>query len=75
MLQDLFSGSRHVRKCGLRAVGYAEIREFAKNIGLIIVTKDSDLQERSVLPGGSVKDPMVADEKLRFGRDCFASPC
>ena len=55
MLQDLFPGSQHVRECGLRAVGDTEIWEFAKNNGLIIVTKDSDFQERSVLLGAPPK--------------------
>ena len=51
LLEDLYPASRHVRECGLRAAGDAEIWEFAKNNGLIIVTKDSDFQERSVLLG------------------------
>jgi predicted nuclease of predicted toxin-antitoxin system len=51
LVQDLFPGSRHVRECGLVAADDAEIWEYAKNSGLIIVTKDSDFQERSILLG------------------------
>ena len=55
MLQDLFPSSQHVRECGLRAAGDAEIWEYAKNNGMIIVTRDSDFQERSVLLGAPPK--------------------
>jgi predicted nuclease of predicted toxin-antitoxin system len=51
LLDDLFPASQHVRDCGLRSAGDAEIWEYAKNNGLIIVTKDSDFEERSVLLG------------------------
>jgi len=55
LLEDLFPGSQHVRVCGLGAADDVEIWEYAKNNGLIIVTKDSDFQERSVLLGAPPK--------------------
>ena len=55
LLKDLFPGSQHVRVCGLGAADDAEIWDYAKNNGLIIVTKDSDFQERSVLLGAPPK--------------------
>jgi predicted nuclease of predicted toxin-antitoxin system len=55
LLQDLFPSSQHVRECGLRAATDAEIWEYAKANGLMIVTKDSDFQERSVLLGAPPK--------------------
>ncbi len=51
ILQDLFPCSQHVRECGLRGGSDAEIWEYATANGLMIVTKDSDFQERSVLLG------------------------
>jgi predicted nuclease of predicted toxin-antitoxin system len=55
LLQDLFPSSQHVRECGLRAASDAEIWEYAKTNGLVIVTKDSDFQDRSVLLGSPPK--------------------
>jgi predicted nuclease of predicted toxin-antitoxin system len=47
LLADIFPGSVHVRNVGLRDAEDAEIWEYAKLNGLVIVSKDSDFHERS----------------------------
>lgn len=47
LLADIFPGSVHVRNVGLRDAEDAEIWEYAKINGLVIVSKDSDFHERS----------------------------
>jgi predicted nuclease of predicted toxin-antitoxin system len=44
-------GSAHVHDCGLVAVDDGKVWDYAKTGGLVIVTKDSDYEERNVLPG------------------------
>lgn len=51
LLNDLFPGSAHVRTEGLGRASDAEVWEFARRSGCVIVTKDSDFQELSVLRG------------------------
>lgn len=48
-LSDVYLGSAHVQDCGLGASDDAAIWEYAKANGFLIVSKDSDFQERSVL--------------------------
>jgi len=50
-LQDVFPGSQHVRDLGLEQVNDAEIWEFAKRENFIIVTKDADFNDMSVIRG------------------------
>jgi len=50
-LQDVFLGSQHVRDIGMEQVGDAEIWEFAKREGFVIVTKDADFNDMSVMRG------------------------
>lgn len=50
-LGDVFSGSLHVRQAGLDRADDDTIWRFARDNGFVIVTKDSDFQERSQLAG------------------------
>jgi len=50
-LADLFPGSEHVRDRGLKAADDRLIWEQAKDNNLIIVSKDSDFYQRSLLFG------------------------
>ena len=51
LLEDIFPGSIHVRNVGLKAAGDPDVWEYAKNNGLIIVSKDSDMHQRSFVFG------------------------
>jgi predicted nuclease of predicted toxin-antitoxin system len=51
LLADLFPGSVHVRDVGLKAADDPVVWEYAKNNGLIIVSKDSDMHQRSFMFG------------------------
>ena len=59
LLLDIFPGSLHVRNVGLNAAGDAEVWEYAKNNELIIVSKDSDMHQRSFVFGLSSKNYLV----------------
>ncbi len=50
-LADHFPGSEHVYRLGLDTASDAEIWDYAKVNGLIIVTKDADFGDISVLRG------------------------
>ncbi len=54
-LDDLFPDSVHVRDIGLREASDAEIWDYAKENGYVIVSKDSDFQQRSLLYGSPPK--------------------
>lgn len=54
-LGDLFPDSLHVSECDLGSAVDRSIWEFAKAENLVIVSKDSDFHERSVLLGGPPK--------------------
>jgi len=51
LLADLYPDSLHVRDVGLRDASDTEIWEYARQNGLVIVSKDSDFQQRSLLYG------------------------
>ncbi len=51
LLADLFPGSVHVRQVGLKAADDLLVWEYAKNNDLTIVSKDSDMHQRSLLFG------------------------
>jgi predicted nuclease of predicted toxin-antitoxin system len=51
LLLDLYPDSVHVREVGLREASDSEIWEYAKLNGFVIVSKDSDFQQRSLLYG------------------------
>jgi predicted nuclease of predicted toxin-antitoxin system len=50
-MADLFPDSAHVRDVGLKAVADRYIWEQAKDNGYVIVSKDSDFYQRSLLYG------------------------
>ncbi len=50
-LQNVFPECQHVVESGLEAVEDAEVWRYAKAEGLVIVTKDSDFNDMSVLRG------------------------
>jgi predicted nuclease of predicted toxin-antitoxin system len=50
-LADIYPDSLHVREVGLRDAGDADIWEYAKRNDFVIVSKDSDFQQRSLLYG------------------------
>ena len=49
LLSDLYPNSVHVHQLGLGAANDSDIWEYAKTHSLVIVTKDADFAERSVL--------------------------
>lgn len=51
VLAESYPGSVHVDACGLGRADDSVIWQYAKESGFIIVSKDSDFQERSVLYG------------------------
>ena len=50
-LADLFPGSTHVFALGLDRASDAEIREYAHQEALVIVTKDADFSDLCLLKG------------------------
>ncbi|MGA7916591.1 MAG: DUF5615 family PIN-like protein [Candidatus Acidiferrales bacterium] len=50
-LADVYPGSSHVHHCGLGSADDAAIWEYAKGNGFVIVSKDSDFEERSIILG------------------------
>src|ERR1700677_2787988 len=51
LLAALFPDSSHVRDCGLRGLPDEDVWEYARSNGFIIISKDSDFQQRSLLYG------------------------
>ena len=51
LLADLFPDSAHVRDVGLKAADDPVVWMYAKDNGLMIVSKDSDLRQRSFVFG------------------------
>ena len=50
-LQAVFPGSTQVALLGLESASDFEIWQYAKNNGFVIVSRDSDFQERSLVAG------------------------
>lgn len=55
LLSDSHPGSLHVQSAGLDRAPDEVVWEYAKQHGLIIVTKDTDFHERSVINGAPPK--------------------
>ncbi len=55
VMNQLFSGSTHVRLVGLERASDAEIWDYAKTHGFTIVSQDADFQELAQLQGGPPK--------------------
>jgi predicted nuclease of predicted toxin-antitoxin system len=51
VLADVYPGPSHVHQYGLGSADDTAIWEYAKNNGFVIVSKDSDFEERSLLLG------------------------
>ena len=51
LLPVFFAGSVHVRECGLLGRSDREVWEYARANGYIVVSKDSDFQQRGLLYG------------------------
>ena len=51
LLEDLFPESIHVRNVDLKAADDPRVWEYAKDNGLILVSKDADMHQRSFLFG------------------------
>jgi predicted nuclease of predicted toxin-antitoxin system len=51
LISDLYPGSAHVHDCSLGSADDIVIWLYAKDNGFVIVSKDSDFQERSILLG------------------------
>ena len=49
LISDLYPGSAHVHYLGLGAADDGEIWDYAKAHDFVIVTKDADFPERSIL--------------------------
>jgi predicted nuclease of predicted toxin-antitoxin system len=50
-LDDLFPGSCHVRSLGLDRSDDAAVWEYAKGNGFVLISKDSDFHQRSLVHG------------------------
>ncbi len=54
-LADVYPGSTHVRDHGLAAADDGQVWAFARNCGHLIVSKDDDFRQRSLLFGSPPK--------------------
>ena len=54
-LSDLYPGSEHVRQVGLDEADDTAVWDYAKDNGLVIVSKDEDFHQRSFLLGSPPK--------------------
>jgi predicted nuclease of predicted toxin-antitoxin system len=54
-VDDLFPGSTQVELCGLLSAPDESVWNFAREHGFVIVTKDSDFSELSILRGSPPK--------------------
>ncbi len=50
-LEDILTGSVHVRDVGLKSADDPIVWQYALDNGLMIVSKDSDMHDRSLLQG------------------------
>src|SRR5688500_18752392 len=55
LLADLFPNSLHVRDVGLKAADDRVVWDYAKTHDLILVSKDSDMHQRSFVFGAHLK--------------------
>ena len=55
LLRDIFPDSIHVREIALHESGDTLVWDYAKENGYVIVSKDSDFQQRSLLLGAPPK--------------------
>ncbi len=55
LLADVYDGSLHVREAGLLEAEDSAVWDYARHHGLVIVSRDSDIQARSLLYGSPPK--------------------
>lgn len=55
LLADVFPDATHVRNVGLKAASDPEVWRFAAEHGYVIVSKDADFRQRSILLGAPPK--------------------
>lgn len=55
LVRDEYPGSTHVRDLGLRGASDRRIWEHARDHGFVIVSKDDDFRQRSLLEGAPPK--------------------
>ena len=55
LLAALYPNSIHVRDCGLKGLPDEDVWDYARTHGFIIVSKDSDFHQRSLLFGAPPK--------------------
>jgi predicted nuclease of predicted toxin-antitoxin system len=55
LLKDIFPESRHVRDSGLKGKTDWEIWEYARQEGFVIISKDADFLQRSIIHGSPPK--------------------
>lgn len=75
LLEDTFPNSIHVRDVGLKAADDPLVWEYAKINGLILVSKDSDMHQRSFLFGPPPKVVWVClgNARLQMLKSCFGT--
>ncbi|MEO6995958.1 MAG: DUF5615 family PIN-like protein [Lacunisphaera sp.] len=54
-ISDLFPGSKHVKQIGMTRSDDSEIWAYARDHGFVLVSKDSDFQQRSLVLGAPPK--------------------
>ena len=51
LIEVTFHGSRHVRDCGLKGKTDREVWDYARRENFVIISKDSDFVQRSLVHG------------------------
>jgi predicted nuclease of predicted toxin-antitoxin system len=70
-LREIYPGSLHLRDCGLRGASDDELWRYAFHNGFMIVSKDSDFAQRSLLLGGLPKVVWLRIGNCNTGRADF----
>jgi len=68
-LADLYPDSRHIREVGMKESQDVDIWDYAKANGFVIVSKDLDFQQRSLLFGHPPKSCALARRQLHRSND------
>ena len=55
LLDGFYPGSQHVKDAGLKGAPDARIWEYAETHGMVIVSKDDDFRQRSLVEGAPPK--------------------
>ena len=68
-LSDLYPDSQHIREVGMTESQDVDVWNYAKANGFVIVSKDLDFQQRSLLLGPSAEVCLVARRQLSDAHD------